>query len=946
MKPKKESSIQYILYAALLIGILYFAFHLAYCKAYTQVLISNGTIISRDETSTMFKLLGQKLTDAPFDFVWSEEFTFNYLLYGFVGWFIVVAAIENSKKNYIHGKEYGTARWGKASDIKMLFADNIAKKEIQELAKRKSKIQRYFLKNKILKHWKSEGSRIEKLLIKDAEIQSFKLKDDAAKGVDVSKYPQPKSKEEIKAEVASIVDANIKREWKPVLYEEEYKQRLKDINSSPLYSDAERKKQCDIAKKELNEKCKKFYNDESEKFRIEAKYHNMDMLLTKTERISFINYQSINMNTLIVGGSGTGKTRGYVMPNLLQAHSSYVFTDPKGEIMEKGGYFLEHEQGYKVRALDLVDKSKSACFNPIIYLHPERPGYEERVIALVETIMVNTDGGEKKDTPDPFWPKAERMFLQCLIYAIPKAFKEEYQTFQTLLELIGMLEIKDSSKEDFNSDLDIFFRKYKEKLGYEDFAYKTYSEFRKKAPDKTGNSVIMSILARMQPFRGTEIQRILSTDDMQLDRVGEEKTAIFIIVPPTDQTFSFISGMLFTTLFQEIQYSASVVHRHEGQRLPVPVRLIFDEFANTCVVPNFVQLLAYARSFGVGMTIILQSLEQIKKIYEKEWGVIIDNCSSMLYLGGIKHIETLNYFRDLLGKGTFDKKTTGRTRGRQGSSSTNEDVVGRGLFESDELYAEMKSDECILFVSGRRPFYSKKYKYEEHPNYRFTSDSNSNFSYEHKAIKHESPHREEIKKENLDKKLKPDFAEINKKAGIEFKDIVFDIDQEAAVRRLAKNLKDYDIIPDELMIVDDGETTQDDLEQNFEDLFLKEDNADIIQATSIDVLAGDNNAAANLREADIIKSLSFMVHNIKDLDFISDNEMVVDDGETTQDDLDQNYEEYLNSNDEDEFKMDDDSEIDSMLDILGDIADELNMNLLDEQVKQSEEEEIDSEETA
>ena len=945
MKPKKESSIQYALYAALLLVILYFAFHLAYCKAYTDVLISNGTINAKDEMGTIFKILGQKLSDDPFGFVWTSEFTFNYLLYGFVGWFIVVAAIENSKKNYIHGKEYGTARWGKPSDIKMLFAENIAKKEIQDLAKRKSKIQRYFLKDKIIKHWKSEGTKIQKLLIEDAEIQQFKLDDDKAKGVDISNYPKPKTKDEIKAEVAGIVDANIKREWKPLLYEEEYKNRIKDIDSSPFYSnDAERKKQRDIAKKEFEDKCKSFYNDKNEELRIKAKYHNMDMLLTKTERISFLNFQSINMNTLIVGGSGTGKTRGYVMPNLLQAHSSYVFTDPKGEIMEKGGYFLEHEKGYKVRALDLVDKSKSACFNPIIYLHPERPGYEERVIALVETIMVNTDGGEKKDTPDPFWPKAERMFLQSLIYAIPKVFTEEYQTFKTLLDLISMLEIKDSSREDFNSDLDIFFRKYKDKYG-DDFAYRTYAEFRKKAPDKTGNSVLMSILARMQPFRGTEIQRILSADDMHLDRVGEEKTAIFIIVPPTDQTFSFVSGMLFTTLFQEIQYCASVVHRHEGQHLPVPVRLIFDEFANTCVVPNFVQLLAYARSFGVGMTIILQSLEQIKKIYEKEWGVIIDNCSSMLYLGGIKHMDTLNYFRDLLGKGTFDKKTTGRTRGRQGSSSTNEDVVGRGLFESDELYAEMKSDECILFVSGRRPFYSKKYKYEDHPNFRFTSDGNPNNSYEHHAIVHDNPHREDESSNDVEKGLKPDFKEIAKKAGIEFKDIEFDIDQEAAVRRLAKHLNEYDVLPDDELIVEDGETSEIDTCNDFEDL-LRDEEPDLFTATPISEM--QNQSSMNDVEMDIIKSLSFMIKNIDELDILSDDELMVEDGETSEEDVNTAFEEYLETTNEDDYVMDDEEESEakeSLMQDLNDMLGEFDLGSIDE-ITKSEEVTIDNEETA
>ncbi len=677
MKPQHESKLKYVVYGIVFVVVMYLCFHFSYAVGYTESMIEKGALDSSNKMSTVLSTFNHTLTAKPFDFVIVSGYTGKYLFYGVCLWLLIVATIEVSKRKYIKGKEFGTARWGKQSDIESLFADNIAKKEMAAASKKYSG---------------------EKLQMKKAEIA--------------------------------------------------------------------------------------------------ARYKDMDMPLTMTEKISFINNQSINMNTLIVGGSGTGKTRGYVMPNLLQAHSSFVFTDPKGEILEKGGTFLEKERGYKVRALDLVDKEKSSCFNPILYLHPERQGYEERVVALVETVMLNTDGGEKKEGTDPFWPKAERMFMQALLYAIPKAFTEECQTFTTMLELIAMLEIKDSSIEDYNSDLDIFFRKYAEEFGEEDFAYRTFSEFRTKAPDKTGNSVLMSILARLQPFRGAEIQRILGRDEMQLDRVGEEKTAIFIIVPPTDKTFSFVSGMLFTTLFQEIQYGASVVHRHEGQRLPVPVRFIFDEFANTCVVPNFVQLLSYARSFGVGMTIILQSLEQIKNAYEKEWGVIVDNCSSFLFLGGVRHIETLNYVRDLLGKATFDKKTTGRTRGRQGSSSVNEDVIGRGLMESDEI-AKMPNTDCLLFITGRPPFYSKKYDYTKHPNYEFTSDSDRSLSYEHEANIYD-----EVKSDYEDDKYEDDiYEEDDEYVGLEEleemeDEITMNVDQNSIMKTIAKYMDNLEYMAD------------------------------------------------------------------------------------------------------------------------------------------------------
>lgn len=942
MKPKKESSIQYVLYAALLLVILYFAFHFAYCKAYTDVLISNGTINAKDETSTIFKILGQKLSSDPFGFVWTSEFTFNYLLYGFLGWFIVVAAIENSKKNYIHGKEYGTARWGKLSDIKMLFSENIAKKEIAEVVKRRNPIQRRFIKRKIIKYWTNEGKRIEKLLKEDAAIKRFKLDDDKKMGVDISKYPQPKSDEAIEAEVALLVENNINREWKPVQYESEYKERIKEIRTSPFYSDDERKVQELKAQEELKKKSEDFYKAKGEELRIKAKYHNMDMLLTETEKISFLNKQSVNMNTLVAGGSGSRKTRGYVMPNLLQAHSSFVFTDPKGEVTEKGAYFLEKVQGYNVRVLDTLEMAKSACFNPFLYLHPERPGYTNRVISWVETLVLNTDLGKMKEPPDPFWPKAERMFIQALVYAIPKSFSEEYQTFETFLLLMSMLVIKPEAQEDYNSDLDIFFRLYKDKVG-DDFAYQTYAEFRKKAPDKTGNSVLVTVLARMQPFRSPEVLRVLSRDEMHLDRIGEEKTAIFVIVPPTDKTYSFISGMLFSILFQEIQYSATVVHKHEGQRLPVPVRFILDEFRNTCRIPNFIEILAYARSFGVGIAVIIQSLEQLKEIYEKEWGVIVDNCSSFLFLGGIRHNETLNYIKELLGQGTFDKKTTGRTRGRQGSSSTNDDVVGRYLLDQAEVNNSVANDECLLFVSGRPPFFSKKYSYEKHPNYIFTSDADSKYSYEHKATI--IPHGEDKKDVDINEKLKPEFKEIAKKAGIEFKDIEFDIDQEAAVRRLAKHLNEYDVLPDDELMVEDGETSEIDTCNDFEDL-LRDEEPDLFTATPISEM--QNQSSMNDVEMDIIKSLSFMIKNIDELDILSDDELMVDDGETSEEDVNTAFEEYLDTTNEDDYVLDDEEESEakeSLMQDLNDMLGEFDLGSIDE-ITKSEEVTIDNEETA
>ena len=923
MKPKKNSSIDYILYAIFLIVVIYIAAQLACCRETVDELVKNGTMEAGNEFMETLKLLSDKINTAPYKLGWSAIYSEQYLLYGFLSWIITLAAIESKKKNYIHGKEYGTARWGKISDIRALFSENIAKAEIRKINKRKNPIYRFFLKSEIIRKCKEEGKSIEKLLLAEAKIQQDELDGYMLNGVDITKYPRPKSDKEIKEEVKALVDENIKKEWEPVLYKEQYEERLAQIKESPLYvDDDERDKQNALAKKEYKEKRLRFYKAQGEKNRITAKYHNMDVLLTETERISMLNLQSLNNNQLIIGGSGSGKSRGYVMPNLLQAHSSYVFTDPKGELLEKGGYFLEKRKGYKVFALDTVDMARSACFNPFHYLHPERPGYDARVMKLVDTLVLNTDGGKMKDPPDPFWPKAEKMFFQSLIYAIPKAFVEEYQTFDTMLELISMLEIKPDGIDQRDSDLDIFFENYKERIG-NDFAYQTYNEFRTKAPDKTGNSVLMSVNARIQPFRGEEVKRILSTDDMHLERIGEEKTAIFVIVPPTDQTFSFIPGMLFTVLFDEIQYCASVVHKHDGQKLPIPVRLILDEFRNTCRIPHFIELLAYARSFGVGISVILQSLDQLKELYEKEWGVILDNCSSKLFLGGISHMDTLKYISDLLGKGTYDKKTTGRTRGRQGSSSTNDDVIGRSLLEPDEIQ-RMPKEDCLLFVTGKPAFYSKKYRYEKHPNYCFTSDSNKSYSYEHHPIEHEIPHREEEQVETIENKLKPDFMKINEKAGIVFKDIEFEVDQIAAVKRLGKHLNEYEIIPDDELFVDDGETTDSDYIEPFEQLLEEDDSFKLTQIE--DAKKEDDSKEPTNKEINILNSLSFIIKNISNWEVIPDDELFVEDGETSQDDINEEYEKAF---DDTEIFMDDEVDQVDLENSLKELEEEMDMDTLD-----------------
>ncbi len=664
--------------------------------------------------------------------------------------------------------------------------------------------------------------------------------------------------------------------WLPDRLEADYKSRVAEIEESPIFSEADKKKQKAKAKAEYEKKLSDFYNYSKRVASIKEKYKDADMLFTQTEHISFYNY-ILNQNTLILGGSGSGKTRGFVMPNVLQAHSSYVITDPKGEILEKAGYFLSEIKGYKIRVLNLDEKTQSDGYNPFVYIHPERDGYEERVLSLIETIIINTDGGEKKGGSDPFWDKAERLFLQAVFFFTTDGFVAEERNMNTVLALIGMLQIAEE-EDDFNSDLDIFARIFAERYGADHIGVQQYREFREKASGKTAKSIVISAVARLAPFRTKAVRRIFSYDTMNLDRVGEEKTAIFVVVPPTDTTFNFIAGMLFTQLFQELQYCATQVHKHDGQRLPVPCRFILDEFANTCTIPNFVKILAYARSFGIGIAPILQSLEQIKNMYKDESGVIVDNCNTLLYLGSITHMDTLEYMSKLLGKGTFDKKTTGRTRGRSGSSSQNFDVIGRELMDSAEI-RKLPKKNCLFIVGGRNPFYSEKYNYESHPNYRFTSDANKKFSYHYVP---EQPQEEEAKV--------PHGEEVAVNPSVEAQDattnirkVEVDLDPSKQIARLSQGIKEVQPISDELMTVEDGESTEKVEELTLEALLeqkqAEKEKARISVSEEAKLTLEKAKAERIEIEESIINAINRIGRTYRNMEVISDELMTVQDGE-------------------------------------------------------------------
>lgn len=675
----------------------------------------------------------------PFeDFLWCDEIK-TALIWGIGGWFIALLAIYNSKKNYIHGKEFGTARWGMLKDIADLFAVNIMKGEIKQAKKLRTKLGRWLAKRKAEKKCRENANEIK--LVRMNQLDEWAQAAKENKTYSRSEYKRRKRL--IEEQTAEDYESAFREAWRPAMIEWQYEQDKAEIEAEAqkgltIANPAQKEQRLQQAKKDRDKSLKSFYSYKGKVAKIKAKYENADELCTNTERTSIYNYK-INNNTLILGGSGSGKTRGYVLPNILQAHSSYVVTDPKGEILEKSGYFLETVKGYKIHVLNLDNKSGSDGYNPFAYIHPERSGYEERVLSLIEAIIINTDGGEKKGGSDPFWDKAERLFLQAVFFFTCEGFVEEEQNMNTVLKLIGMLKIEEEN-DNHDSDLDYFAQILERKLndadtvnhnaGTMNIGIQQYKEFREKASGKTAKSIVISAVARLAPFRAPEVRRIFSYDTMHLERLGEEKTAIFVVVPPTDPTFNFIAGILFTQMFQELQYCATQVHKHDGQRLPVPVRFILDEFANTCTIPQFVKILAYARSFGIGIVPILQSLEQIKNMYKDEWGVIVDNCNKLLYLGSITHMDTLEYMSKLLGKGTFDKRTTGRTKGKSGSFSQNYDVVGRELMDASEI-RKLPKKNCLLVVGGRDPFFSDKYDLTLHPNYRYTSDANNQYCYEY-----------------------------------------------------------------------------------------------------------------------------------------------------------------------------------------------------------------------
>ena len=436
-----------------------------------------------------------------------------------------------------------------------------------------------------------------------------------------------------------------------------------------------------------------------------------NVILSKTERIT-MNSRPIqpkyarNKNVLVVGGSGSGKTRFVLKPNLLQMHSSYVVTDPKGSIVNECGSALL-KNGYKIKIFNTINFHKSQHYNPFSYIHDEKD-----ILKLVTTLIANTKGESKGG--DEFWEKSEKLLYTALIGYIHYEAPEEEQNFATLLEMLNAMEVREDD-ETFKNPVDLMFDAL-EKRNPNHFAVRQYLKFKLSA-GKTAKSILISCGARLAPFDISELRGITSYDELELDTLGDRKTALFLIMSDTDATFNFLISMIYTQMFNLLCEKADDVY---GGRLPVHVRCLIDEAANIGQIPNLEKLVATIRSREISACLVLQAKSQLKAIYKDNADTIIGNMDSQIFLGGSEK-TTLKDLNEVLGKETIDMYNTGESRGSQQSYNMNYQKLGHDLMSMDQL-AVMDGSKCIVQVRGVRPFFSDKYDLTQHPNYKLTAD--------------------------------------------------------------------------------------------------------------------------------------------------------------------------------------------------------------------------------
>ena len=414
-----------------------------------------------------------------------------------------------------------------------------------------------------------------------------------------------------------------------------------------------------------------------------------------------------NLNTIVIGGSGAGKTRFYCKPNIMQCNTSFVVLDPKGEILRSEGYMLEKE-GYVIKVIDLIDMSKSHGYNPFHYIQSDKD-----ILKLITNLIRNTTP-KGSQSMDPFWEKSETALLEALMLYLYHYAPEDEQNFTMVMEMLTYAEVKEDDEE-YESPLDELFH-HLERSDPDSLALKQYQIY-KQAAGKTAKSILISVGVRLAAFNLDSMASLTRFDELELDKIGERKTALFAVIPDNDSTFNFLVGMLYTQLFQMLYYQADYIY---GGELPIPVHFLMDEFANVALPDEFDKLLSTMRSRQIFVSIILQNLAQIKTLFKDSWESIVGNCDELYYLGGNEQ-STHKFISEYLGKETLDTNTFGKSTGHSGSYSTNYQQTGRELLTPDEVRL-LNNDYGLLFIRGELPIMDKKYDLLKHPNINETTD--------------------------------------------------------------------------------------------------------------------------------------------------------------------------------------------------------------------------------
>ena len=438
------------------------------------------------------------------------------------------------------------------------------------------------------------------------------------------------------------------------------------------------------------------------------KQYTKNLLLTQHFRMGLDGYKhKRNLNVLVVGGSGAGKSRTYAIPNIMQCNCSMVITDPKAELLRKTGGVLERN-GYEVRVFDLINPETSWCYNPFAYVRDDKD-----VLKLINNLIRNTTP-KGAQSSDPFWEKSETALLQALmLYLLHEAPPEE-QNFPMIMEMLGSAQVKEDD-EDYQSPLDILFERL-EMRDPESIAVKQYAIY-KQAAGKTAKSILISVGVRLAAFNLKQIANLTCTDELDLYSIGEKKVALFCCIPDADTSMNYLVGMIYSNLFQTLYY---VADRKYGGKLPIPVHCIMDEWPNVALPDDFDKILATMRSRGISCSIIIQNIAQMKALFKDSYESLIGNCDEFLYLGGNEK-EGHKYVSELLGKETLDTNTYGQTKGRSGSYSVNYQQTGRELLTPDEIRL-LDNRKSILFIRGERPIMDDKYDLKKHVNFRYTED--------------------------------------------------------------------------------------------------------------------------------------------------------------------------------------------------------------------------------